>query len=305
MIDRYTLRYFLAVIDTGNFSKAAAQCNVSQPTLSVGISKLERELGQPLFHRTNRRVELTSAGARFASHARRIEAEFALAEHAVRETAPRSTLRLGVLTTIPALWIEAFLGKLASELSLQPLEIVEGRERDLIERLGRSRIDVALTIVRSDNDRFAAEILFTEGYSLAMSSNHKLSDRPVVAAEELADNPMIVRRQCELLSDTSRHFTARGVRPFFPARTLSDERALAYVRAGLGVTIMPDCFTSEGVVRPKMADFNFTRDIGLLYGHHIDRTDMRQGSVLSTLVASLEDRGAGGFSVAPGAGKQI
>ena len=65
MVDRYLLRYFLAVIDYGNFSKAAAQCHVSQPTLSVGIAKLEQGLGRPLFRRTNRRVELTEAA--FAS----------------------------------------------------------------------------------------------------------------------------------------------------------------------------------------------------------------------------------------------
>ena len=56
MMDRYLLRYFLAVIDQGNFSKAAAACNVSQPTLSVGIANLEKMLSRPLFVRTNRRV---------------------------------------------------------------------------------------------------------------------------------------------------------------------------------------------------------------------------------------------------------
>jgi DNA-binding transcriptional LysR family regulator len=69
---------------------------------------------------------------------------------------------------------------------------------------------------------------------------------------------MIVRRHCELLSDTSRYFTARGVRPFFPARVTSDDRALRLVRAGLGVTVMPDCFRAPGVVRPRLADFPFT-----------------------------------------------
>jgi len=51
MIDRYLLRYFLAVIDQGSFSKAAVHCNVSQPTLSIGIAKLERLLSRPLFLR--------------------------------------------------------------------------------------------------------------------------------------------------------------------------------------------------------------------------------------------------------------
>ena len=81
MIERYLIHYFLAVMDHGNFSRAAQQCRVSQPTLSVGIAKLEGLVGHVLFHRTNRRVELTSAGAAFATHARRIEAEFARAAH--------------------------------------------------------------------------------------------------------------------------------------------------------------------------------------------------------------------------------
>ena len=64
MIERYLLRYFLAVVDQGNFSRAAAHCLVSQPTLSVGIAKLEQAVGAPLFLRSNQRVELTEAGSR-------------------------------------------------------------------------------------------------------------------------------------------------------------------------------------------------------------------------------------------------
>ncbi|TVV74985.1 LysR family transcriptional regulator [Sphingomonas solaris] len=294
MMDRYLLRYFLAVIDAGNFSRAAAQCNVSQPTLSVGIAKLERQAGQPLFHRTNRRVELTAAGARFATHARRIEAEFALAEHVVREAVPRTTLRLGVLVTIPAGWIETFVTRLGDTPGRLPIEIVEGRERDLIEQLSRGRIDVALTLVRAESDRFAAEPLFEEGYALALPASHPLAGRHTIAAGELADNVMIVRRQCELLSDTSRHFTARGVRPFFAARTLSDERAIGYVRSGLGVTVMPACFRDPGIVRPRLADFAFTRTIGLLYGAHVDRTALRGGATLTALADEVRAARRGG-----------
>jgi DNA-binding transcriptional LysR family regulator len=66
MIDRYQLRYFLAVADHGNFSRAAAHCNVAQPTLSVGIAKLEKDLGTQLFIRNSRRVQLTGAGGSIA-----------------------------------------------------------------------------------------------------------------------------------------------------------------------------------------------------------------------------------------------
>lgn len=272
MIDRYLLRYFLAVIDYGNFSKAAAQCNVSQPTLSVGIAKLEQGLGRPLFRRTNRRVELTEAGVRFAVHARRIESEFNAAEQDLGAAGPTKAFRLGVLRSIPTRWIEAFAARLSPALAQAPVTLVEGRERDLLERLARGRIDAALTIVRPADARFDSEILRTEGYGLALPSDHALAHMPVIAAEALADSVMIVRRHCEVLAETSRHFTSRGVRPFFTAKTTDDNRALALVRAGFGVTVIPDGFIAQGVARPRLAGFDLVRNLGVLYG---DRRDER------------------------------
>jgi len=283
MMDRYHLRYFLSVIDQGNFSKAAAACNVSQPTLSVGIAKLEKTLGQTLFLRTNRRVELTGAGADLAAHARRIEAEFLSAERIVAGAAATETIRLGVLVTTPPRWMDAFLREHRAAAAIERIEILEARERDLHERLARGRIDAALTIVPDAPDHTRHDILFTEGYALALSSHHRLAARDTIAAEELVHEPMIVRRHCELLAQTSRHFTARGVRPFFPARTTSDTRALSYVRSGLGITIMPDSFTEPGIVRPRLTAFAFTRTIGILYAPHVDAAKMRLGSTIQAL----------------------
>ena len=292
MIDRYLLRYFLAVIDHGNFSKAAARCNVSQPTLSVGIAKLEHLLNRPLFQRTNRRVELTEAGAHFAVHARRIESEFNLAERSIVETAQRQTFRLGVLVTLPSPWISALAIKFAEGFPEQQVELVEGRERDLLERLARRRIDAALTIVRPDETRFASELLLAEGYSLALPTAHPLAGEVVIAAEALADSVMIVRRQCELLPETSRHFTARGVRPFFTARTMSDDRALALVQAGLGLTVMPDGYAAPGVARPRLANFEFRRRIGLLRPIAADGVSMAPSPVLDTIRTTFVDLGS-------------
>lgn len=294
MIDRYLLRYFLAVIDHGNFSKAATQCNVSQPTLSVGIAKLERLLDKPLFHRTNRRVELTEAGAQLAVHARRIESDFNLFERSMMEAPARRTIRLGVLTTIPSSWIAAFAKALASASAEERVELVEGRERDLVERLGRGRIDAALTIVREDGNRFESEILSSEGYALALSVDHPLAREEVIPAESLADNVMIVRRQCEVLAETSQHFTSRGVRPFFVARTMSDDRALALVAAGMGVTVMPDGFVADGVARPRLAGFDLKRDIGIMYATHYDKPRGLEGPVMTILKNTVSGTDCGG-----------
>ncbi|WP_380874346.1 LysR family transcriptional regulator [Sphingomonas sp. DBB INV C78] len=281
MIDRYLLRYFLAVIDHGNFSRAAEQCNVSQPTLSVGIAKLERALGKPLFHRTNRRVELTPAGAHFAVHARRIEAEFNLAEAAVAGQGKRRTVRLGVLATIPTAMVSRIVAVQAG--GDEQVELVEGRERDLLDRLARGRIDAALTLLRPDNDRYAREPLWSEGYGLALPEAHPLAGEAVIAGEALADNVMIVRRHCEVLAETSHYFTTRGVRPFFAARTTSEDRALALVASGLGVTVMPDRHAAPGVARARLAGFDHVREIGLLFAAHVDAADLSETATVKAV----------------------
>lgn len=284
MMDRYHLRYFLSVIDQGNFSKAAERCHVSQPTLSVGIAKLEATLGKPLFLRTNRRVELTEAGAHLAPLARRIEAEFARAEREVSESSVRTTLRIGILTTTPPQWTEDLLKRMAKAPSGERLELVEGRERDLLERLGSGRIDVALSILHDEQVRFVQHGIFTEGYALALPRNHRLADREVIATEELASESMIARRQCEILAETSRFFTARGVRPFFPARTSSEHRAMTYVRAGLGITVMPNCYADPAIVRPKLEGFTVERTIGLIFANHVVKEEILTRPAMRALI---------------------
>jgi DNA-binding transcriptional LysR family regulator len=270
MIDRYLLRYFLAVIDCGSFSKAAKQLNVAQPTLSVGIGKLERLLGASLFHRTSKRVHITDAGSRLAAHARRIENEFNLAEAAVVDMRPARALRLGVISTYPMSEIADALKTAKRSAEAERLEIIPGNERELLQRLSRGQVDVALTIVRQDSDRFTAEPLFTEHYALAIPSGHPLAHKATIAAEELSDNTMIVRRHCEVLAETSRHFTERGVRPFFAFRGTNDEQVLALIQVGLGVTVMPACYAAKGVVRPSLSGFDLKRAVGFLYAGHAD-----------------------------------
>jgi DNA-binding transcriptional LysR family regulator len=264
MIDRYQLRYFLGVVELGNFSRAAVRMNVTQPTLSAGIAKLEQELGARLFFRNSQRVELTEAGVRFLDHARAIEREFHALEATVKGPEPARLVRLGVLGTIPTALLSRIIA--ANRASDEPdrLEIIEGAERDLISRLQRRRIDLALCILRPGDARFAQKSLYREGFSLALSDHHRLASRTQIGAEELADEVMIVRRHCDVLTETSRHFTERGVRPAFSYRTTNDDKAVAMVRAQLGITVMPDSYCEPGVVRVPLTGFEFQREIGLM-----------------------------------------
>jgi len=85
-MEMHQLRYFLAIADTGNFTRAAEQCHVSQPSLSQQIIKLEEEVGHKLFDRMGRRVQLTDAGRLLLEHARSVLTTVENATRQLRET---------------------------------------------------------------------------------------------------------------------------------------------------------------------------------------------------------------------------
>ena len=260
-MELYLLRYFLSLVETGSFTKAAQACLITQPTLSAGIKRLEAQLGVDLFVRSNKRVFLTTAGTRFLPRAKAIlhEVNMAAAEMAPVEAAP--VLRLGVLQTVPASLVSCLLKGFADKHPGLRFDLFDGTEQELLNRLDERGVDYALSLRRvADGSNLA---LFEEGYGLALPSNHPLAEAREVRGEDLANDSMIVRSRCEVLSETSRHFTDRNVRPPLVYRTAQDERALAMVGAGVGVTVMPDSYRAPDVVRRPLQGFTSRRTVAL------------------------------------------
>lgn len=282
-MDRYLLRYFLAVAELGSFSKAAQRVSVTQPTLSVGIAKLEAQVGARLFERTTRRVSLTPAGSRFLVHARRIAQEYEAALREVAETPQLKRLRAGVLSTIPARDLERVVALHARASSGEALELLDSTERDIANRLSDRRLDCALTILRPGLESFAQEKLRAEPYVLFVAAAHPHARAASIEGGALAGETMIVRRQCEGLPEISRYFTNRDVRPAFSLRTLSDDRAMSMVAAGLGVTVAPDSFLRPGLAAVRLTGFGLARDVGLVF---CDRVRERTGPFINAVRAT-------------------
>ena len=285
MLDRYHLRYFLAVVETGNFTRAAARVNVTQPTLSTGVAKLEAAVGDKLFFRNSQRVQLTEAGNRLLPHAREIERSF----HAI-EGAPTSDrggrLRLGVLSTVPIRLIEQLVDRRRRAGAVARLEIIEGADRELIAKLDRGRIDLALTLKRERPERFDFQPLMTETYCLAVPTGHRLAGMESIDGETLGEEVMIVRRHCEALADISRYFTSRAVRPEFSLRSQNDERVMAMVRAGLGITVMPESYRDSDVAQVRLTGLDLQRTLGVLTAAPI--TDPAMATLVDDLASLLQ-----------------
>jgi len=263
MIKRAHLRQFLAVVDTGSFTAAAARVGIAQPSLSAGIAELERTVGTRLFLRERRRVRLTDAGNRLLAHARTIEREFRLAEVSAKAAAPAlEPLTFGVLSSVST----AMIGRIARAYDgPTPMVLVEGSDAELRKRLGEGQLDAALTLMRPDDAGRHGMALLEEDYRVMLPSDHRLAGEERIGALEIAGETMIARRSCEILAETSRFFTQRGVRPNFFLRSANDDRCLEMVRAGMGVTTAPASLAREGVVGVAMADYDFRRTLGLIF----------------------------------------
>jgi len=263
MMENYQLRYFLAVVETGSFIKAAKRVFVTQPTLSAGIKKLEPDLGSKLFDRTSRRVFLTESGTRFVPHVKSILYQLNLAEADIKSTGRSHLLRLGVLMTMPSSIVANILAAFNREISGLVTELFNGTEQEIQNRLDEGKIDIALTIIRPTSKQEKIP-LYKEGYSIALAEHHPLAKSEPIHPAEFAGEATIVRSRCEILSETSRFFTDYNVRPRLVYNTNQDERALSMVAAGVGFTTMPDHYSLKGVKRVKTIGYDFQREIGLL-----------------------------------------
>lgn len=266
MLSRAQIRQFLAVVDTGSFTRAALALHVAQPSLSGGIAELERQLGTRLFVRERRRIGLTEAGNLLLPMARTIEREFHAAEIRVGNlpVAVRP-IRLGVLESLASAWLAQLVAACAGG---DPLELIEGGERELLAALASGAADLALTLVPPGGLRQPHVVLRREDYALALPATHPQAGAPCVTAADVAGETMIARRACEILGETSRFFTERGVRPRFALRSANDDRVMAMVAAGLGVTVAPRSLARPGVAMVTLAEFDRSRAIGLVFGDH-------------------------------------
>lgn len=268
MIKRSHIRQFLAVVDAGSFTQAAARIRVTQPTLSVGISELERILGMTLIVRDRRHLRLTEAGGRFLPIARSLENNFRAADSFGEvKRADWPEIKLGMIKTLPALAVQAMVDSIARYFSI---EVVEGTDSELRAALSEGRLNLMVGLLRSDETDPGVVELVEEPYLMLVPENHHLAGTTMVQPAQLAAEVMIARRSCEILNETSRFFTRHQVRPRFSFRSDSDDRCLQMVAAGLGITTAPETLKGVGTAQISVVGYDFRRRIGMRFGSNLN-----------------------------------
>jgi len=259
------LRYFCAVVDRGNFTRAAAACAVAQPSLSQQILNLEAELGQPLLVRHPRRVELTEAGAAMLEHARRILGETDQLRHRLEQ---RTRLLEGrvVVGAIPTVAPFFLPRPIAAFLAAHPgvrVRVHESKTSVLLEELVAGQVELAIAsdITSADRRRWSLHVreLFRERLWLALPRTHLLAGGlQAVSLDQIPREQLMVLSDGHCLRDqTLRACRIRQVEDRLECEQL--ETLLAMVDAGLGIGIIPamamGSVLPDGVVtRPILAD---------------------------------------------------
>jgi LysR family hydrogen peroxide-inducible transcriptional activator len=242
-MELHQLRYFVAVAQTGNFSRAAERCHVSQPSLSQQILKLEHRLGQALFHRLGRRVVLTDAGRLLLDRAAVVLATVDDAERCLRggEESQRGRLALGAIPTIAPYLLPRTLQKFVSQCPQVELAVREDVTQNLVQAVVEGELDLAVVALPLADDRLQSETLLSEPLLLALAPGHPLSRRRRIGVGDLAGERFILLNEMHCLGDQVLSFCrANACQPQIACRSAQIGTIQALIALGQGISLLPD-----------------------------------------------------------------
>ena len=287
-MEMHQLKYFIAVAETGSFSRGSERCYVSQPSLSQQIIKLEGELGKTLFDRTGRRVLLTEAGRMLLDHARSVLMSVDNATRQIQESDRADTGRLviGVIPTIAPYLLPKAIAAFTRSHPKVELIVHEDYTARVIDGVWEGEIDGGIAALGIDNERLLVEPLATDPLLVALPAGHKLAKKRKLAFEELREEPFVLINELHCLGEQVISFCrSRELEPHVACRSSQISTVQALVALGLGVSLLPamarDADTSRRRVYAELVE-RPTRTIVTL--HHRDRYQTAQAREFVSVV---------------------
>lgn len=243
-MDTQRLRYFLEVVRQRSFSRAAAICKVSQPSLSQQIKKLEEEVGGMLLLRSHGNLQLTALGDQFLNHAQAIMAQVNAAEEFVSAQLEQGekTIRIGAVPTIAPYFVPAILRAVQQRNPLARYELFEGHTERVVEALRTGRVDYALLSPPTSLDRETNHLTLTQdAFILTLPEGHPLGDAAEIDLEQLRRERMLLLEDSHCLSRQTASFCQDiGLEADVTLASAQIETLLSIVEAGFGITFIPE-----------------------------------------------------------------
>lgn len=270
-MELHQLRYFCAIAETGNFSRAAQQTHVSQPSLSQQIRKLEDELGARLFDRLGRSVRLTELGRAFLPRARAVlrELESARSDVVERKASIGGPVCVGVIPTIAPYFLPPVLAAFSRKFPQAQVTVVEEITPLLLEKLRAGSMDVAIVALplQGRGHEFDLFPLMTEKLYAVLPKDHAMAARRSIPLGELEGEPFLLLRDGHCFRETAVAACKRArVSPNIVFESGQFSSILSMVSAGLGVSIVPAMALEKraGCCFVPLADDRAARTVGAI-----------------------------------------
>jgi DNA-binding transcriptional LysR family regulator len=285
-MEMHQVRYFLAVARTLNFTRAAEECNVAQPSLTRAIRQLEEELGGDLFRRERPHAIMTELGERMHPLLKQCH-DSALGARSLASSIKSGevgALRLALSRSIDLSLFIPHLNELRQHFSQLELKFVRGTGAEVAEILKKGQADLAIAASMGDAwDRLDSWPLFTEDFVLLVNSAHRLAQHTDVSFDDLREERLLVRTYCEHADELANFLRANAI-PVDHAHEVNSERDLmTLLEADMGVAIVPrSSLTASPLRRAPIKGLELPRTV-YLYGV----AGRQRSAVASTIMKML------------------
>jgi DNA-binding transcriptional LysR family regulator len=267
-MEMHQIRYFLAVAEELNFTRASEKCNVAQPSLSRAIKLLEEELGGPLFHRERTRTHLTELGRMVHPHLTTVYDQSRAVKRLSEDFASSKVpLKMGIMSTISPGEIVGLIAAVKSRYPDIELKLCDANAWQLRERLLAGDLDLVIYALPGEepDDRLHSIPLFREQMVIAVHRGHRLANEGVFPVRELNGESYIHRMNCEFAGYADNILREQRVTCTPTYWSERDDWTLAMVAAGLGFGFMPaNAVQYPGVIGLPVVEPEFWRDVNLV-----------------------------------------
>lgn len=298
MITLRQLRYLSALARHRHFGRAAEDCAVTQPALSMQVRELEREIGAELVERRPGDIALTDVGLEVAERAEQIlTASQDLVDFARHREVLSGPLRLGIIPTLAPYILPRVLPKLQAAYPQLRLEVRETQTKSLLYELARGALDAVMLALPAEDADVETLPLFTDAFLLAVPAGEAANVRTRVNIEDVDQRRLILLEEGHCLRDQALAFCAAPRRDA-PASLGATSLAtvMQMVANGYGMTLLPQvAVDAEGrddrVRLLRFRDPEPGRQIGLVWR----RTSPRRkdfealGKLVTEAVAAASD----------------
>jgi DNA-binding transcriptional LysR family regulator len=266
-MEMHQVRYFLAVARHLNFTRAAEECHVAQPSLTRAIKLLEEELGGELFRRERNLSHLTDLGRRMQPLMQQcldsaVSAKSLATSLRNGEIAP---LAIALSRTVNIALIVPQLTELTASFKGLELKFRRGNGEQIAEFLKKGEAELAIAgPIDAAWSRLDAWPLMIEGYSLFVGNDHRLAGRNAVEVSDILKERLLVRAYCEQVEQLAGQLRAHGISGSGAHEVATDSDLGALLAANVGIAIAPKSTAlADGVMRVQLDGLELKRAVNV------------------------------------------